>query len=179
MPKATQQSGALIPIDECYIEVVGAGRRITMDNLPDISDTKQATYSDEVSIGRAMPFKNYSHSDNRLISWTCHFLVQKLGDVDKIISDIRLLESCTYPQTKLTGGAPYAPPPICHLKCGRLLGEKHICAILKSYSIKFDTTMPWSPISYLPYKVDMDLSFEVVYNQSNLPGSETIMQLGV
>lgn len=177
MPKATQQSGVLIPIDECYIEVVGQ-RKITMNNLPDISDSKSASYADETSIGRSTPFKNYSNSDNRTISWSCHFFVQKLGDVDQIIQDLRLLESCTYPKTQSTGGAPYAPPPICHLKCGRLLGEDYVCAILKSYSVKFDTTLPWSPISYLPYKTDVELQFEVVYNQSDLPGSERIMQFG-
>lgn len=177
MPKATQQSGVLIPIDDCYIEVVGQ-RKITMDNLPDISDTKKATYADESSIGRSTPFKNYSNSDNRAISWTCHFFVQKEGDSARILQDIRLLESCTYPKTQSTGGAPYAPPPICHLKCGRLLADDYVCAVLESYSIKFDTALPWSEDNFVPYKVDMDLQFQVVYNQSDLPGSERIMQFG-
>jgi len=177
MTKATQQSGMLIPIEDCYIEVVGQ-RKITMNNLPDISDTKKASYVDESTIGRSMPFKNYSNSDNRAISWTCHFIVQEIDDINRIIEDIRLLESCTYPKSESTGGAPYAPPPICHLKCGRLLSNDYVCAVLESYSIKFDTSLPWSSQSYLPYKVDMDLQFQVVYNQSDLPGSERIMRLG-
>lgn len=176
MPKATQPSGILIEINDCYIEV--GQRKIIMDNLPDISDTKKATYSDEATIGRSSPFKNYSNSDNRAISWTCHFFIQKKGDEQRILQDIRLLESCTYPKSQTTGGAPYAPPPICHLKCGKLLGDDYVCAVLDTYSIKFDTSMPWEQSTFLPYKVDMDLQFQVVYNHSDLPGSERIMQFG-
>lgn len=177
MTRATQPSGKLIDIDECYIEIVGQ-RKIIMNNLPDISDSKSASYADETSIGRSSPFKNYSNSDNRTISWTCHFFIQNDSDDYKIIDDMRLLESCTYPKTQSTGGAPYAPPPICHLKCGRLLGDNYVCAILKSYSVKFDTTLPWTEYSLVPYKLDIDLQFEVVYNQSDLPGSERIMDFG-
>ena len=176
MPKATGKNSILEPIEDCYIEI--EGKKIIMNNLPDISDSKSATYADEISIGRSSPFKNFSNSDNRVISWTCHFFVQKVGDDQRIIQDIRLLMSATYPKTEKTGGGPYAPPPICHLKCGRILGETELCAVLKSYTIKYDTTVPWMG-SCLPYKTDMDLQFEVVYNQADLPGSETIMQFGV
>ena len=177
MPLATDKSGDLIPIDDIYIEIVGQ-RKITFNNLPDISDSKSASYADESSIGRSTPFKNYSNSDNRVISWGCHFYVKKKNDDLIIMRDIRLLQSCTYPQTQTTGGAPYAPPPICHLKCGKLLGDNFVCAVLKSYSIKYDTTLPWNKESLLPYKTDMELTFEVVYNQSDLPGSERIMNFG-
>lgn len=177
MPKASQPTGDLNPIDDCYIEVLGQ-RTITMNNLPDISDSKSASYSDESSIGRSTPFKNYSHSENRTISWGCHFFVRKKGDDQQIIQDIRLLESCTYPQTQNTGGAPYSPPPICHLRCGELLGSNYVCAILKSYSVKFDTNIPWADSTFVPYKIDMDLQFDVVYDQDDLPGSERIMEFG-
>lgn len=191
MPKATTTNkGRLNPISNCWIEIPREDRsrngslRIVMDNLPDISDSKSATYSDEVAIGRSTPFKNYSHSDNRTISWTCHFFTTSNStssgtNAKQILLYLRTLEACTYPMTKSTGGAPYAPPPICHIKCGKLLSEeKPICAILKSYSVKFDTSLPWDEESCLPYKIDVDLQFEVVYNQSDLPGAEHIMKFG-
>ena len=193
MPKATSDNGKLTTIKDCWIEVPGAGvqdgyrgiqpLRIEMNNLPDISDSKSASYSDEAAIGRSSPFKNYSHSENRTISWTCHFFVlTKKGDdpgnVNKILSYLRALEACTYPLTRASG-TPYAPPPICHVKCGKLLSDTNpICVILKSYSVKFDTSLPWDEESYLPYKIDVDLQFEVVYNQSDLPGAERVMKLG-
>lgn len=176
MPKATKESGKLIPIDDCYIKINNT--TIVMDNLPDISDTKSANYPDEAAIGRSFPFKHYSHSENRAISWGCHFFVQSAGDENKIIDTLRLLESCTYPMTQNTGGAPYSPPPICKIKCGRLLAEKELCAVLKSYSVKFDTTLPWSKNGLVPHRLDVELQFEVVYNQSDLPGSELIMKTG-
>lgn len=178
MAKATQNSGELIDIPECWIEIPQLNAKIVMNNLPDISDSKSASYSDETSIGRSTTFKNFSHSDNRTISWTCHFFLCKYRDDEIILKNIRILEACVYPITDNTGGAPYAPPPICHLKCGKLLGEDYICAVLKNYSVKFDTNLPWSEDSYIPYKVDIDLQFDVVYNQSNLPGAERIMKLG-
>ena len=149
-----------------------------MNNLPEIGDSKGAAYSDETAQGRSSPFKNFSHSENRSISWVCHFYVQQSGDVERILSDIKLLKSCVYPKTQDTGGGPYAPPPICQIKCGRQIAEDEVCVILKNYNIKFDTNFPWDEESLLPYKTDVSLEFEVVYNQSNLPGSERIMEFG-
>jgi hypothetical protein len=191
MPKATKSTGELAPLEDCYIDIPQLSisvlgnptklpAKIVMTNLPEISDTKSASYVDESTIGRSSPFKGYSHSENRTISWTCHFIVCKESDKEMILNYIRLLEACTYPLTNAdsTGGAPFAPPPICHLKCGRILGENYLCAVLKSYQLKFDTTVPWDDFSYLPYKIDVDLQFDVVYNQSELPGAELIMDLG-
>jgi hypothetical protein len=178
--KATVPQGTLVPIKDCWIEI--DGDRITMKILPDISDSKSAEYTDESGIGRSMPFKSYQNSSNRTISWTVHFVVCKDGDQETIMENLRLIESAVYPKASNTGGAPYAPPPLCTLRCGELLSEgesEDICAVLKSYSVKFDTSVPWDEIGYVPYKMDVDLSFEVVYDQSALPGSEKIMDDGV
>jgi hypothetical protein len=176
MAKATDAAGNLNTIRKCVIKIPKIGQ-ILMDNLPDISDSKSASYTDEVAIGRSSPFKNYSHSDNRTIAWTCHFIIQQAGDDERFLEYLRMLEACTYPFINDTGGAPYAPPPICQIQCGRLLGENPLCAILKSYSVKFDTSVPWAENSLMPYKTDVDLQFDVVYNQSELPGADTIMDL--
>jgi hypothetical protein len=180
--KATLPSGDLVPIEDCYIKIQRFGgftnaTKITMNILPDISDSKSASYPDENGIGRSMPFKNYHASENRSISWTAHFIICKPGDSDTLLDFLRRIEACTYPMTQFTGGAPYAPPPICKLKCGSLLGDTEVCAVMKSYNTKFDTSVPWAE-NFVPYKLDVDMTFDVVYNQADLPGSEYIMFSG-
>lgn len=181
--KATLPSGVLVPLQNCYIDIPVLDSRITMNILPDISDSKSASYPDESAIGRSTPFKSFQNSDNRTVSWTAHFMVCKEGDQETIMDYLRLIEACTYPLTQEdnTGGAPYAPPPICKLRCGELLSSMDgddLCAVLKSYSVKFDTSVPWDEETYVPYKMDVDMQFEIVYDQSNLPGAEQIVGTG-
>jgi len=183
--KATLPSGALVPLDNCYIKIpIFDNITIPMNILPDISDSKGASYPDESAIGRSMPFKQFQNSDNRAISWTCHFMVCQKGDQETILRYLKIFEACVYPLTsdQYTGGAPYAPPPICKLRCGALLSAVEaddLCVVMKNYSVKFDTSVPWDEETYVPYKLDVDLQFEVVYNQANLPGAEKIMSDGV
>lgn len=165
----------LIELENCYI-IVGT-TKIIMNILPDIQDGKGANYSDENAIGRSNPYKTFSYSENRAIGWTCHFLVTDEGSLKKILDNLRTLESAVYPSAG-SGGVPYQPPPVCKLRCGDLLGSSEICAVMKSYSVKFDTQVPWDEKSYLPYKLDVDLQFDVVYNQSSLPNSEKILKDG-
>lgn len=180
--KATSLNGALVPIPNCYIKIPEFKMTIPMYILPDISDSKGASYPDENAIGRSMPFKSYQNSENRAISWTAHFMVCVGRDRQQIITWIRALEACLYPLSQNTGGAPYSPPPICNLRCGELLsdsGAPDLCVVLKNYSIKYDTNVPWDEDTYIPNKLDMDLQFEVVYNQSKLPGAEQILKDGI
>lgn len=163
---------------ECYIQI--GENRIFMDILPDISDGKSAEYATESGIARAHPFVVYRNSSIRTIGWTCHFIVQSSNDskdtksAEKVIENIRRIQSACYP-TSSDGN----PPPICHLKCGKLLDNKDgVCAVLKSYSVKYDTSVPWDENSLVPYKVDIDLQFDVVYNQQELPISDKILQTG-
>ena len=46
---------------------------------------------------------------------------------------------------------------------------------MKSYSVKFDTSVPWDETNFIPYKLDVDMQFDVIYDQSDLPGAETIL----
>ena len=114
--RATNGQGDLQPIPNCYIDVPPPGRRIEMRILPEISDSKSASYNDEPIMGRSFPLKTYSHSENRDISWTAHFMVVKDGDQEEIMENLRIIESLVYPEDENTGGAPYAPPPICRLR---------------------------------------------------------------
>jgi len=163
-------------IEDCYIEIPGY-QKIWMDNLPDIGDSKGASYPDTSVIGRSFPMKTYSHSENRAISWSMHLFVQKDADIDANLSKMRMLESLVYPRN--TGPGPYAPPQIVKLKCGKLLSVgAPLCAVLKSYSVKFPTDVAWDERTLTPYKIDIDLSFEVVYSSNDLPGAERIVTSG-
>ena len=53
MPAATNASGTLQKLQNCYIEILGS--KIDHYILPDIGDSKGASYSDETIIGRAFP----------------------------------------------------------------------------------------------------------------------------
>jgi len=188
MPKGTLQSGSLMPISDCYIEIPGAGR-ITLDNLPEISDTKSASYSDETVIGRSSPIKTYSQSDNRTISMQIHFIISKPSDVTNNLRNLRAIQSACYPREG-EGGSPFIPPPVCKIKCGKLLSARgELCVVLKTYSVKFPTEVSWMSDSQLgtgagfektftPMKFDVDTSWDVVYSSSDLPGQGRIFTLG-
>lgn len=170
MVKATKPGGALNLVGDgaCYI-VVG-DTFVYMDILPDISDSKSANYSHENAIGRSTPFIIFANGELRNVSWTCHFIVQKDGDIEKYMGYIRALQSACYPESS-TG----YPPPICRLYCGEILSTNELCAVLRSYTIKYDTSVPWDEDTLIPYKLDIDLQFDIVYNQSVLPISSDIL----
>ncbi len=188
--KATVESGELDLLKKnkeekdclCWIKIHEI--QIDMDILPDISDSKSANYANETGIGKASPYNIYSYSEVRSIGWTCHFVIQSIKNensksAEKIMSNIRLLQSACYPQDD--NGY---PPPICTLRCGDLLSneEEGICAILRSYTVKYDTSVPWNTHTdegvFLPYKVDIDLTFDVAYNALNLPTDTRIFETG-
>lgn len=174
--KATQYDGTLAPINNCYLKIINADgdKTIYFNNLPDISDTKSVNYPDENGIGRSTPFKSFRNSETRSISITAHFFTFKEGDAKANFEYLRWIQAATYPyESKSTG---YTPPPICKLKCGPLLSKDELCAVLKSYSFKADPQVPWHPVYYLPYKFDVDMTFDVVYDNSQVPFSNKIIK---
>ena len=180
MPLATiQNNSRLAEITNCYITIPsqkGAGTTITLRALPDISDSKQAQYNDENVIGRASPIKTYSHSAARTISMGLHFYITHPDDEKDNAKYLRALESAVYPQDG-SGGAPFIPPPICTINCGKLLATKPLCAILMSYSVKFPPDVAWTK-DYLPCRFDVDTTWEVVYKSADLPGQDRILNDG-
>lgn len=168
------------PSSQCYIKV--GGTTLYMNILPEITDSKSAAYSDEPGIGRTMPFKSYSNSENRSISWTAHFVLQDdVYDMTNPTSEraifeyLKTLESAVYPRDSESSS--YRPPPICELRCGQLLSSPYrpLHAVMRNYSVRFDTAVPWRDGSLLPYKLDVEMNFDVVYDQTNLPGQEKIL----
>lgn len=172
--KATNPDGTLKNIENCYIKIPNYGT-IPMRILPDISDSKSAQYSDEPIIGRSMPMKTYSHSENRTINWTAYFMILKNQDAEKNLMDLRALQSVTYPRDDFE---PYAPPPICAIKCGSILGDQELCVVLKTYSVKFPTDVAWDENLLVPYKFSVDLTWDVVYSSDDLPGNDRILRGG-
>jgi len=176
--KATGPDGKLLDLEECYISTPFKQTPLKMKILPDIGDQKNANYGSEPVIGRSSPITTYSHSEVRTISWTCHFMATEESELYDNMENLRMLEACIYPQTEGQKQTTYRPPPICKIRCGRLLGDEDLCVIMKSYNIKFPTDMVWDDRTYMPYKFDLDLSFEVVYDSADLPGSERIFKSG-
>ena len=177
--RASLKGGKLKPIEQCYIEseLEAAGSlyasnsrtKLIFDNLPDISDSKSANYTDESAIGRSAPFKNYAYSENRSISMDIHMFVQEASgsqSAQTILNSLRWLEAHVYPDTG--EDTPYVPPPIMKIKCFQLLENQDLCCVLKSYNVKFDPNVPWDETVGMPYKLDISLSFEAVYASANL-----------
>jgi hypothetical protein len=180
MPAATIPGGNLKPIDNCYviIPIMDGEFVLTFNNLPDITDAKSASYNDEVVIGRASPIKTYSQSDNRTISMQMHMIVSAPGDIQYNLACLRAIQSATYPRDG-ANGAPFVPPPVCRIKCGKLLSNQgELCVILKNYSVKFPTEVSWDESTFVPFKFDIDTNWDVVYKSSDLPGQDRIFTLG-
>lgn len=173
------KTGKLQPLNNCYILIPGSGGNIaiTLDNLPDISDSKGAVYPEEPIIGRATPLETYSHSESRVISIVLHFIITD-GDFQTYIDYLRLIQSAVYPQNATSNGAPFSPPPICQIKCGKLLADNPLCCILLNYNVSFPTDVQWDEATYLPSKFDVTTSWRVVYASSNLPTQERIFTIG-
>jgi len=173
--KATLKYGDLVEIPDCKLSI--EGEEIQFFIMPDISDSKGASYNDENLMGRSFPVKTYSYSENRTISMEVHFIALKKSHIRRNLDWLRLIQSAAYPRDG-SAGAPYLPPPVCHIKCGSLLGEDGVCVILKNYNVKFPPEQVLDEDTLLPYKFDVSTTWEVVYASSKLPGQEMIAQDG-
>lgn len=183
--RATDASGNLLPIKNCYIKafVNGKDREVKMYILPDISDSKQANYSDETGVGRSAPLKVFSHGENRSISWAVHFFSDTQQKARENLDNLRILESLVYPDNNINSIV--SPPPIARIRCGDLLSNDDLCVVLKTYTVKFPTDVAWQTFesevgtgSYMPIKFDVDMTFEVVYQTIQLPNSSKILNFG-
>jgi hypothetical protein len=107
-----------------------------------------------------------------------HLVVSKPNDVTRNLRWLRAIQSAVYPRDG-SGQAPFTPPPVCRIKCGKLLSESEdLCVILKNYSVKFPTEVAWDEENFTPFKFDIDTTWDVVYKSANLPGQERIFSFG-
>lgn len=176
MAKATAPDGSLQELAKCRI--ITPYGDIKLKILPEITDSKSANYTNEVIIGRTTPVPNYSHSEPRIISSELHFMVTKCQDISDNLKYLRMIESLVYPGDP-ADGAPYTPPPVCKFYCGRLLGDAGVCVVLKNYSFRAQSDVPWDVETYLPYRFTVTCQWEVVYACANLPTYQTIRRLNV
>jgi hypothetical protein len=169
-------SGKLNDISQCKVSIPG-GKPIIMNNLPEISDSKSANYNNEGIIGRSFPLYTYYYSGDRVINMQMHFFIVQEGDAEKNLNNLRLIQSAVYPRPG-SGGAPFAPPPVCQIECGQLLGNQALCVILTSYSVKFPTEVAWDENLLVPFRFDVDTSWLTVYTSSDLPENDRIISSG-
>jgi hypothetical protein len=180
--KATNSRGDLVQIPDCEfiipginVQLSGGPGRIIFNNLPDISDSKGASYNDETVPGRSYPIKTFSHGENRSFTLNFNLYTLKRGDEDLNLRTIRALQSCVYPRDG-NGSLPYLPPTICRFKCGKILSKNFLCVVVTNYSLKFPTDVAWDQNSYLPYRVEVSLNLDVVFPSIELPGQEKIVR---
>jgi len=181
---ATNATGKLNFIPLCYIRV--EKEIIYMYSLPDISDNKDASYDEQQGMGRTSPFKTFNSSGSRKIGWKLTFISYDSESRGRNLKNLRLLESCVYPRQDPNDIIPYIPPAILSVKCGDLLCNKdeELNVILTSYNVSFPMEKVWNSEDdgsgvYFPAKLDVTLSFEVVYDSRYLPGADRIITLGV
>jgi len=173
--KSTRVDGSLRPINDCYLDI--NGQRITFNNLPDITDSKNVQYKGDAVIGRSSPIHTYAHSDTRIIGLNMHFFVTKTHDITDNLNNLRLIESCAYPRDG-NGNAPFIPPVICKLKCGRILADDELCVVMQNYSVTFPTDVAWDETTFVPFKFDVQTSWWVVYTSEELPFANRIITSG-
>lgn len=182
--KATNSIGELEYIPNCDIQIpTDSGiYEIRLRVLPEISDSHSFQYQNESITGRAVPIKTASHGEDRTINMKVKFVILRDSDARTNLNHIRALQGATYPRE--IPQSPYVPPPICRIRCGNLLTgpntSGYVCAVLRQCNVSYDTSVAWyvgvDEFTYVPYKVEVDLSWEVVYSSQNLPGQNKIMR---
>jgi hypothetical protein len=182
--QATTATGILKDIPNCYIKI--ANTNYNMYIMPDISDSHTSNFSAQNGIGRSLPTYNYSNGGDRPVSWTVHLYADTQERLIYNLLFLRNLESCTYPRNSDAQFMPFVPPLILQIKCGSVLGDEPLSVVLENYSVKFPTDVQWSNditiggknYGSIPYKLDVDLTFKVVYDSLYLPGQERIAVFG-
>lgn len=198
--KATDSSTFnLTPLPDCWIMLPGSGfkdDKIRLFALPEITDTKEAIYSDQTVQGRSSPVKTYSYSSNRTISLIMHLYVTQNSDIERNLKIIRAISALAHPEYNNT----YLPPRVAKLKCGRLISDDPDGAnvILRSYEVTYETEVQWfwqdaiepeqlppgvfGPPSpgkqgtYMPLHVSIPTQWDVVYDWQKLPGHQDVIE---
>lgn len=196
---ATEKGGELLCIPRAQIFIPrlngGRGHTVNLRILPEVTDSKSADYPGENITGRSSPVPVYSHSGMRQITWKCHFAVTASDDIERNYRDLRALQSAVYPDDEGLRGVPYIPPPICKVRLGQLLnrddlgaaqalgcngkpskGNEWVAVVLRQCSVSFPTDVMWDADTYLPYKFDVDLNWDVIYTNTALPGQQKIFR---
>lgn len=186
--KATLPGGILTDIPNTYLFIPGPSRKsgsggsrqraitIRFKILPEITDGKRTSFIGEPIQGRTSPLKTYSHSEERIVNITMHFILAGEDDAELHLEYLRWIQSAVYPRER--ENFLYLPPPVCEFKCGALLGEEPLTIVLQSYNVKYPVNVAWEPVYHIPMKFSIDTTWETVYRSDELPGQERIINWG-
>lgn len=180
----------LTPLPECWIElpassfrdpetgqseIVLKDQKILLYSLPELTDAKEAMYSDQTIQGRSSPVKTYSNSSNRTIGMIIHLYVTTKEDIKRNLSIIRGISALVHPEYNNT----YLPPRVAKMKCGKLLSNSPISVVLRSYNITYETNIQWfwdeDLETYMPLHVSIPTQWDVVYDWRKLPGHADVI----
>lgn len=179
MPRGTRNDGSLAPLQysgsgggKCELQTPCGC--ITLKILPDITDSKGASYVNEPAPGRSSPMLTYAYSDARTISTELHFMITEFDDIEDNLKAIRIIQNLVLPGPQ-SGVAPFTPPPVVKFICGVLMdGTDGLCLVLKNYSIRYPTDVAWDIATFIPYKFSISCTWEVVYACNKLPVNKCI-----
>lgn len=180
MPRGTNVDGSLAALQyenrggaKCEIQTPCGC--ITFRILPDISDSKSATYVPDPAPGRSQPMLTYAYSDPRNISTELHFMTTKQEDITENLKSLRIIQNLVYPGPSQKA-APFTPPPVVKFVCGVLLDDAKdgLCLVLKSYNVRYPTDVAWDISTFLPYRFSISCQWEVVYACNKLPVNKCI-----
>lgn len=129
-----------------------------------ISDSKQAVFSDTIITGRSTPVKSYSHSAPRMISFVMEFFANPdfshTLSTKEIKERVDQLRSLQYPDYK--SKFVIQAPPRCLVRIGAQFAFLGIC---RNVSITYPGTSPWDiGQQTLAHHVLVNLTFEEVLN---------------
>lgn len=181
MPFATDNVGKLDKLKKCSVTIpTGEGNLLVLQPyvLPEMSESKSASYADEAVMGRSFPIKTFSHSENRTINMKWKVIIMDDASLQEAVTALNAFRSCVYPLDG-TRSAPYYPPVICTLDCGILTAtgiSAGVCCVLRSYAVAFPTDIAWDEDFLMPYRFDIDLVWDVVYAAEDLPGRDKILE---
>lgn len=186
--KATNANG--LNATGCTIYVPNGGL-IELNILPELTDSKGSVFNDEPVIGRSFPIKTYAHGENRSIGLNLYFYADSRDALEQNATYLLWLESAVYPRDADSAtNLPFLPPPICKLKCGRMLATETVyipttgqeikipgtlCAVLKRYNFTAPRDVAWDESTLIPYYFTLSTEWDIVYNNDALPGQEKII----
>jgi hypothetical protein len=156
---------------------LAGGETFQLSSLPELTWRKEASYNTQSIIGRASPVVSYSSSKSKTLEIVLHMHSPTHQDLLNNLKATHYLAAALHPRYENT----YAPPPICTLNCG--VGSPSpnnspftfLRFIMTSMSQTFASDSVWDETLMVPRMWDTQISGEVIYNYSSLPGASSVV----
>lgn len=154
--------------------------RIYFETLPEITENKSATYNDEIVLGRSSPVKTFAHGDNRVITLTMNFIATHESDFIRYRQYMFAIASAAHPRYEQG----YAPPDICKIQIGGILGNDPVSCVLRNYDFNTENTTFWYDrdaqdeaernAMYMSMRFSINTNWDVVYSYESLPSNTDV-----